>query len=95
MTDELKLSKAIGDAARATAYLQDEWLTEVENARIAALIEGWKNTAPGDVDGRERIFRQFHEVAKFRENLQKIQAAGRLAQAELDMAAKLVQNGNT
>ncbi len=95
MTDEHALLRAIGDAARAEAYLRDDWLTDVEQARIADLIEGWKNTAPGDVDGRERIFRQYHEVAKFRENLQRIAASGRLAQAELDMNAKMVQKGNT
>ncbi len=95
MTDEHALLRAIGDAARAETYLRDDWLTELENARESDLIAALINTAPADVEGRERGYRQIHEIRKFRENLQRIAASGRLAQAELDMAAKMVQKGNT
>ena len=94
MSDEYKLQKAVGDAARAEGYLRDEWLAEVEARRLNDLFEGWKHTRPDDIEGRERIFRQYHEVLKFRENLQRIASEGHMAQAELDTVVKMQKAAN-
>lgn len=85
MADEFALNRAISDGARAEAYLRDDWLKERQQARIAELFNAWVNTAPGDEGGRERLFRQLHEVKKRWDDLERLSAAGRLAQAELNM----------
>ncbi len=88
MADEIALHKKLEDAARAEAYLRDPFLQERQQARIAELFDAWTKTAPRDNEGREFLFRQYHEAKKRWDDLQLIAAAGRLAQAELNMLAQ-------
>ena len=85
MSDEFALQKKISDAAKAETYLRDEFLQERQEARIAEIFAGWQATNPRDVEMRESLFRQYHEVKKRWDDLIRIAADGRVAQAELDM----------
>ncbi len=95
MTDEHKLIQAVGDAARAETLMRDEFLMGVFSQLENDYIAGWRATAARDTDARERLWQAVQVVGKVRDHLGMVAANGRVAQAELDKLAGMVQKGNT
>ena len=87
MIDEIKLTKAIGDAARAEALMRDELLTDALMTLENSYIKGWRETLARDTDARERYWQAVQVVGKIRGHLGMIMANGRMAQHELNMLA--------
>jgi hypothetical protein len=95
MTDEHRLIQAVGDAARAEALMRDEVLAGIFTQLKADYMEAWQNTAVRDTDARERLWQAVQIVGKVRDHLGMVAANGRVAQAELDKLANMVQNSTT
>lgn len=87
MTDELKLNKAIADAARAASLMRDELLTDALDTLEKGYIDHWRTTLARDTDARERLWQAVQVVGKVRGHLGMLMAHGRMAQSELNMLA--------
>lgn len=87
MSDEIKLNKALADAAHAEALMRDELLTDALMALENGYIKGWRETLARDTDARERLWQAVQVVGKIRGHLGMIMAHGRMAQSELNMLA--------
>jgi hypothetical protein len=95
MTDEHRLIQAVGDAARAEALMRDEVLMGIFAQLETDYIGAWRDTAARDSDARERLWQAVQIVGKVRDHLGMVAANGRVAQAELDKLANMVQNSTT
>lgn len=87
MTDEFALRRAITDATRAHAALENEALKSAFDALERDYLAYWRLTDVNDTNGRERIFTAINVLAKVRDHLAMTIANGRVAQKELDLLA--------
>lgn len=84
MSDELILRQQTDRAAKAQAELESPVIAEAFDALEAAYVEAWKNTAPGDVPGRERAWTALTVITRVKGHMARMISDGRVAQAELD-----------
>jgi hypothetical protein len=87
--NEDKLESALARAARAQSLLSNELLAEAFEALDATYVKAWRMTPARDVAAREKLWQAVNVVGLVRDHLAKIVADGRLAQAELNMRAKM------
>jgi hypothetical protein len=88
MTED-KLQSDISRAARAQALLGNELLAEAFARLDAEYVRAWRVTPARDVMAREKLWQAVNVVGLVRDHLAKMVADGKLAQAELNMRAKM------
>lgn len=89
MSDEDKLIRSIGRAARAQALIDDELLQESFATLEARYIEHWKSGPDlHDVAGRERLWAAVQIVGKVRSQLMTMISDGKVARGDMDAIAE-------
>jgi len=84
MTDEIKLRKAQGRAARVETLMRDEMLQEAFATLEAEYIRGWKLTADTEHAARERLYIAVQLVSEIKRHLRKVLDDGKLATRDLN-----------
>jgi hypothetical protein len=87
MSDEYKLSRAIGKQAQAQALLHNELLQETFAYLEKVYVDTWKDCE--DQALRDELWRSQANLRNVQTQLKKVVADGRLAQREIDMMGKL------
>lgn len=89
MTDEVKLTADMARGARAEALLRDELLQEAFTTIDENVVALWREAQTPDA--REHQWRVLHALRLVKKYLEGVVTDGRIAQADLDMLAKMPQ----
>lgn len=85
--DELNLRRQADRAARSKVLTEDPLVKEALDSIEADIVKAWQDSAPGNAEGRERLFSLVWATRKFRENLGQMIQDGRFAEATLNQIA--------
>lgn len=83
MTDESKLLTQRNRGARAEALLDNDLLTEAFDKTEETLMALWRESAPDDTGGRERIYMGQRMLQNVKNHITQIVSTGRAAEKEL------------